>query len=165
MQDKERVLGVHPTKNGFSWIVFESPNVPLDWGTCSARTRGNSRSMAKFERILDRYEPVAVVLETFETREKARPTRAQLLCQGMSNLAHSRGMDTPVYDRELIRMYFARMGASTKHEIAQAVAQRLEPLRRRLPRKRTTTSEPDPRQSLFDAASLVLTHYAVIGTE
>src|SRR5690348_7737170 len=119
------VVGVHPTSRGFGWIVFESPLAPVDWGMASAKTGRNARLMARFERILERYHQAVLVLEEFEGSHTKRVTRIQHLCRSMLHLAACKGIDTPVYGRDVIRTCFASVGAVTRYEIAQAIAQHL----------------------------------------
>jgi hypothetical protein len=160
---KGMVLAVHPTTRGFGWVIFESPLSPVDWGIASAKEGRNARLLTRFERILNRYEPAVLVLEEFEGRGTARVERVQHLCRNMIHLAACKGMDTPVYSRAVIRTVFATMGASSRYEIAQAIALRIDAFNHRLPRYRKRWLAQDPRQSLFDAAALALTYFAVMG--
>jgi hypothetical protein len=159
----ELVLAVHPTARGFGWVVFEGPLAPYDWGIASAKPGRNARLTTRFERLLERYSPAVLVLEDFERRERAE--RIKYLCRWMIHLAHCRGMATPVYSIAVVRTCFASTGARTRHEIALAVSQYLSAFSHRLPQKRKAWSNEDPRQSLFDAAALAMTHYAIRGTK
>jgi hypothetical protein len=157
------VLAVHPTSRGFGWVLFESSLSPVDWGIASAKSGRNMRLLARFERLLKRYDPAVLVLEEFEGRGTLRVDRIQSLCRSMMHLAACKGMDTPVYSRAVIRTVFASIGASSRHEIAQAIAQRIDAFGHRMPRPRKLWYAEDPRQSLFDAAALALTYFAIKG--
>lgn len=159
------VIAVHPTSRGFGWVVFEGREAPVDWGSASAKPRRNARLMARFERLLNRYTPSALVLEAFEGPTTRRVDRIQRLCRAMMHLAASRGMETPVYTREVVRTCFASVGAVTRYEIAQCIAQHIPVFRRRLPRERKPWMNEDSRQSLFDAAALAVTYFTVKGIE
>jgi len=156
------VLAIHPTAKGFGWVLFESPMAPVDWGIASAKKNRNARLVARFERLLKRYEPAVLVLEEFEGRV-GRTDRVQMLCRQFIHLAACRGMETPVYRRNAIRTVFATLGATTRFEIAQVIATLLDAFSHRLPRKRRPWESADPRQSLFDAAALALTYFAISG--
>ncbi len=156
------VLAVHPTSRGFGWVLFESPLSPVDWGIASAKHGRNARLSARFERLLKRYEPAVLVLEEFEGRP-GRVDRIQRLCRQLIHLAACKGMETPVYQRAVIRTVFASVGAGTRYEIAQVIAQQLDAFSHRMPRKRRVWENEDPQQSLFDAAALALTYFAVAG--
>lgn len=164
-QSKGLVLGVHPTTHGYGWALFESPLSPVDWGLASAQKSRRGRLMARFERLLARYEPTSLILERFEAPFTKRADSLQLLCRGMVQLATTRGMDVRTYGRDAIRTCFASAGATTRYDIAQCVAHHIEVFRRRMPPKRKAWAGQDPRQSIFDAAALVITDFAVHGRD
>jgi hypothetical protein len=156
------VLAVHPTSRGFGWVLFESPLAPVDWGLASVKAKRSARSLARFERLLNRYEPKVVVFEQFSEHPARRANRIQELCRQMIALAGKRGIYTPIYSRETIRECFERSGAITRRDIALSIGEQIEVFRRRLPRERKRWGESeDVRQSLFDSVALALTYFAV----
>src|ERR1044072_967316 len=162
--DRGLVLAVHPTSRGFGWALFENPVLPVDWGLATVKVERSARSLARFVRLLDRYEPQVVAFEAFEERSARRHERIRELCQDMIEVANKRGISTPVYSRDTICACFERSGRKTRHGIALSVADQIEIFRHRLPRERRRWGEgEDVRQSLFDAVALALTHFAVSG--
>lgn len=159
---KGLVLAVHPTSRGFGWVLFESPLSAVDWGIASAKQGRNARLLARFSRLLDRYEPAVVVLEEFES-PSARAERIRMLCRSMVHLASCKGADTPVYRRNVVRTVFASVGAVSRYDIAQIIAQHIDAFSHRMPKKRKPWDSEDPRQSLFDAAALAITYFTVSG--
>jgi hypothetical protein len=156
------VLAIHPTSRGFGWVLFENALTPVDWGLATVKVKRSARCLARFKRLLDRYEPKVVVFETFDEHPARRVSRIQELCRRMIALAGERGLYTPIYSRETVRETFERSGARTRRDIALSVADQIEVFRRRLPRKRKRQGESeDVRQSLFDAVALALTYFAV----
>jgi hypothetical protein len=159
------VLGVHPTTYGFGWILFEAPNEPLDWGMASAKDKRGKRLFARFDRIVSRYEPDVLVLETFDDDESRRSKGAHGLCREMAHRARVLGLDVRVYDREIVRSNFTDERASTRVEIATVIAARIPALSHRQPYHRGRYRSQDARQSIFDAAALALTYYALMGKD
>jgi len=51
------VLAVHPTSRGFGWVLFENPLAPVDWGLATVKAKRSARCLARFEKLLNRYEP------------------------------------------------------------------------------------------------------------
>jgi len=162
-QKRDLVLAVHPWSRGFGWVVFESPLVPVDWGIAIAKTDKNARCMARLERLLAQYEPAVLVLETFEGRGASRAIRIKHLCRNLMHLASHHGAEVCVYSRAAIRLCFKSIGAVTRYEIVQAVVQRVDVFRHRLPRPRKGWMSEDGRLSLFEAAALAMTHFAITG--
>jgi hypothetical protein len=155
------VLAIHPTSRGFGWALFENPLVPVDWGIASVKAKRTTRSLARFEKLLNRYEPEVVAFEQFEDRPSRRNRRIQDLCRRMIAMASTRGMLTPIYSRDTIRECFEASGARTRRNIALSIADQIEVFRHRLPRERKRWDSEDVRQSLFDAVALALTYFAV----
>ena len=160
---KGLLLAVHPTTYGFGWVLFEGPQSPVDWGLAGKGRRDNAQLMHRFEQLLNKYEPRVLVLEEFESAVSKRASRIQRLCRAMIHLAAERGLETPVYSRQSVRACFASVGATTRHEIARCVAQHIDVFRWMLPKERKPWMSESPRQSLFDAAALAITYFAVTG--
>jgi hypothetical protein len=144
----------------FGWVLLEDQNTVVDWGMASAQGPRRARLITRFERIVNRYRPSVFVLEKFEGNG-LRAERIQSLCREMTHLALLHGIDAVVYPRDKVQSVFGRAGAMTRHEVARAIAERLTALSHRLPNKRRRWEPEDARQSLFDAAALALTYYAL----
>ncbi len=155
------VMAVHPNSRGFGWVLFEGPIAPADWGIVEVKMDKNSRCLARLEQIISRYEPSVLVLEQFDCRPARRGIRVKELCAAMVHLCVNRGVEYCVYSRAVIRTCFMSVGARTRYEIAKAVALHIDALRRHLPPTRRSWESEDRRQSLFDAAALAMTHFAV----
>lgn len=155
------VVGVHPTSKGFGWVVFEGPLAPVDWGVATAKARRSATSMRRFQQLLSQYRPSVVVLEEFERDKSRRGARIQDLAHTMSALSANRDIEVAVYSRELVGELVANNPHAKRHQVAEAVCDLLPILRFRLPPKRQVWQSEDARHCLFDAAALVITHFAV----
>lgn len=155
------VLAIHPYRRGFGWVIFESPLSPVDWGVTNVSSDYHVRCLFRVERIIERYEPGVVLLEQFASFPSRRHTRIQKFCRGILQLAATRGIETRVYSRAAIRTCLGTLGASTRYEIAQVVAMHIEVFRQHLPPVRKAWLPEHPRQAMFDAAALAITHFTV----
>ena len=155
------VLAVHPTARGVGWALFESPLAPLDWAV--VRSNDNAKCLARVGQIIERHLPVAIILEQFERGPSRRADRIQRLCRAVVHLADNRGIETRVYSRAAIRTCFVSVGAVTRYEIAQAIAMHIDAFRHRLPPVRKSWMSEDARLSIFNAAALAITHFALVG--
>jgi Holliday junction resolvasome RuvABC endonuclease subunit len=155
------ILAVHPTARGVGWALFEGPLAPMDWAV--VRSTDNAKCLERIEGLLARYSPEAIVLEDFERRRRKRIERVQRLARAIVQLASNRGTEACVYSRAVVRTCFASVGARTRYEIAHAIAAHLDAFRHRMPPIRRAWMSQDARLSIFDAASLALTHFAVRG--
>jgi len=157
------VFAAHPTTRGFAWVLFQSPRQPVAWAIVHARAGRNKHLVARFEGLIDKYEPAVVVLEAFEGRETKRIERIQALCRTMVREAEERAIDVSIFDRDAIRMAFAKFGASSRSEIARVIADHLDGFSHRMPRERKIGDSEDVRHSLFNAAALALTYFVSRG--
>jgi Holliday junction resolvasome RuvABC endonuclease subunit len=143
-----------------SWIVFDGPFAVLDWGNTVAKgSTKNSVCLRKLEAVIERVKPETIVLEAFEKGNSRRNDRITRLCRSMVALAADRGVEVAVYGRKDVQSCFASVGATTRHEIAEAVVRHVDALRHQLPSVRKPWESEDRRMPLFSAAALALTHF------
>lgn len=157
-------LGLYPTARGFAWVAFSSPFAPHDWGYCrldkGPRHQKNERCLARIEKLLRRLEPEALILESFDERSAIQSPRLQRLSKSLAALASDRSLSVSVYTRTDVKKAFEPVGAVSRHEIACTISRQVPALRDLLPNKRKRWEGQDKRLSIFNAAALVLTHYA-----
>jgi Holliday junction resolvasome RuvABC endonuclease subunit len=154
------VLSIHPTSRGFGWIVVEGPFAPHDWGLAAPRQGDkNIKCLEHVEKLISRYEPEVLVLEAFEKGRSKRADRIARLGRGIVALATDRSIEVAIYTRGEVKACFARVGAVSRQEIAEAVSRHLPALRHKMPKPRKPWESDHPRMALFSAAALILTHY------
>jgi len=155
------VLSIYPTSRGFAFVLFEGPASPFDWGTKEFRGRHkNMQTLRAVAAIIDRYRPEVLVIEDFTVKGSRRSSRIRKLYRALTHLAETEQVDVQRISRTQVRLCFASVGATTKHEIAMAIAKQILALAHRLPRTRKIWMSEDPRQNLFDAAAIGLTYFA-----
>lgn len=154
------MLAIHPTSRGFGWVLFEGQNAPVDWGIASAKAGRDMRLIRRCDHLLEKHEPAFLVLEAFEGSGTDRAGRIKALYRAFTGKAAARGVQTAVYRRKVVARALGLPDDASRHDVALAVAGRVAALSHRLPPKRKPWIAEDPRQSLFDAGALALTHYA-----
>jgi Holliday junction resolvasome RuvABC endonuclease subunit len=110
--------------------------------------------------LIDRYRPEALVIEDFTIKGARRSSRIRKLYRALIHLAETEQVDVHRVSRTQVKLCFASVGATTKHEIAVAIARQILDFAHRLPRTRKIWMSEDPRQNLFDAAAIGLTYFA-----
>lgn len=152
------VLGFQSSSQGFGWAAFSSPLSLYDWGLFHVKKRKNTQSLARLEKLLIRLSPETIVIEAYDHGAK-RSDRIVRLCRSVVALAIEQRIEVAIYTREQIKACFGSVGASSRQEIAEAVARSFEALRPRLPKARAAWDAPDRRMAIFDAAAAVQSHY------
>lgn len=157
-----RVLAIAPCVQGIGFIVFNGPHMPIDWGIKWTRHQKNAKGVAKITELIDCYQPEIVVFEDHRGEGSRRAIRIEDLLNSIAAMARRRNIETACYSRRHVRHHFAGDGAATKSRIAKSIAEALPELAPRLPAKRKIWLPEHADMSIFDAASLALTHFAAV---
>jgi len=153
------IFAIHATDRGFGYVAFEGPFTPYDWGIVFARGDKNAVCLRKIEIMLDRFAPETLLLEAYGKGTSLRSERIARLYRSIISVAAHRSVNVVVYSRADIKAAFKTVGASTRQEIACAVARHVDAFRHRLPKPRKPWESEDRRMALFSAGALVLTHF------
>ena len=140
-------------------MLFEGPLSPFDWGTAWTKKDHNAHCLRRVEKLIDRYLPETLVLESFERRNSNRSDRIERLGRALVSLALDRGLSVAVYTKRQVQSVFSTIGAVSRQEIAETIARHIDAFRHRLPARRKPWQSDDERMGLFGAAALALTHY------
>jgi len=155
------VLAIAPSPRGFAFVLFDGPTTPFDWGIKELRgQRKNARTLAAITKLVREYHPSALIIEAAHVKDSRRGPRIRELMARVEGLAKDDGINVFRYGRTDIRHAFAQAGARTRPEIAKIIAEQIPALASRLPPLRKMWMSEDPRQSLFDAASLGFVFFA-----
>ena len=155
------VLSIYPFSRGFGFVLFEGPQSPFDWGVKEIKEKHkNTKTFDEIKKIVDRYHPEVLVVEDTTGRDSRRTSRIRKLYRMIVHLAEAEYVEVHRCSPREVKQSFASVGASTKHEIARAIATQIPAFAHRIPRLRKIWMSEDPRQSLFDAAALGLTYFA-----
>jgi hypothetical protein len=100
-----------------------------------------------------------LVLEDYAGKDSRRCRRVVELIDEISELAVKRKVKAKTFSRADVKKVFAESGATTKQEIALAIAMRFPELAPRLPRFRKPWMSEDYRMSIFDAAALAIAFF------
>jgi Holliday junction resolvasome RuvABC endonuclease subunit len=156
------ILAVTLSARGFAYVFFEAPQTPFDWAIVEIKAKGkNERVVAQVHKLLKSYKPATLVLENIQDPKAKHSNRLKMLSHQLAHLAQSEGVHVAQYGRLAIRNAFAPVGAKSKVEIAEAIAQAIPAFAHRLPPVRKIWMSEDSRQMLFDAAALGMTHQQI----
>ena len=159
-KNHHRVLSIYPTPRGYSFVLFDSPRSPQDWGNRSIKKDvGSAKCIESIQEMLLRFRPDVLVLEDVKERETKRTLRLKRIIKAIQPTAAELSIEVAVVSRKNVRSAFAFFGAVSKQEIAHVIAEKMEAFATRMPRARKAWQAQDPRMTLFDAASRGLAYY------
>jgi hypothetical protein len=157
--DDALILAVFPSVRGFGFALFHGAWVPLDWGFRHVDGDKNQACLERVGKLIDEYAPDVLLLEDHAGEGSRRSRRVETLIDDLASEASRRGIAVARYSRDQIRECFATFGATTKYEIAQAISRSLPEFPPQLPPERKIWLPEDYRMSIFDAVSLIFTHF------
>jgi len=158
---KPFILAISPSPRGFAFVLFQGVDRPFDWGVKELRgSEKNIRSVAAISKLIEQYHPEAIIIEETQ-RGSRRGFRIRSLLRAIAARAKRDRIAVVRYTKSEVRATFATEHARTRPAIAKAIASRIPAFAPRLPQPQKIWMSEDPRQSLFDAAALGLTHYAI----
>ena len=154
------VLSLYPNSRGFGYVLFEGPLSPFDWGVKEIRGAAKNRRILKFlESLLDRYQPLVLVLEDWTDDAFQRIDRIVELYEAITQLAKRKMVTVVRYPMRKIREFFAYRNALTKYQIALHIAKIIPAFSYQIPPKPTIWKSESARQGLYDAAAVGLCYF------
>jgi Holliday junction resolvasome RuvABC endonuclease subunit len=154
-----RIFAIDPTTKGFGYAVFELPFRLVEWGLARVTGEKHAGAVLRFEQLLARFRPDAVVLEDAEAPGSRRQLRVRRLIEALTKLARERGIAVYTIARSAVLKCFSSAdNVATKQSIARNLAGRFPELAEQLPPPRKLWQTEHERMSVFDALALAVTH-------
>jgi Holliday junction resolvasome RuvABC endonuclease subunit len=154
------VLAVYPYFRGIAFVLFEGFLAPVDWGVHDVRgPEKNARCLERVSRLFSDHAPDVLVLEDMSDAGTYRSGRVRALNSAIRNLADMTGLAVNAYSRTHVRNCFAKLGRTTKSEIAELIGKHVPALDQYVPPIRKLWKSEDARMGLFDAAALAWTFF------
>ena len=160
-----RVLAIDPSTRGFGFAVLEGLNRLIDWGVKETKADKKRRTLKLIDELINMYQPSVIVAEDYAGKGSRRCSRVRELINDISKAAAQRKVKVRSVSRLKVKKAFSESGASTKYEIAIAIANRFPELAPRLPRFRKPWMSEDYRMSIFDAVGFGVTFFLTPTTE
>jgi hypothetical protein len=158
--DSKVTMAIAPTSHGFGYVVFDTPDLLIDWGVKDVRKNKVPDSVLKARVLMHMLQPEVLVLEDAHHPSSRRSQRVRELIDAIADLAKDQGIAVARWSRGDVLSIFCRLGAQSKDDIAGAVAKVLPELAPRLPRRRRIWESEHYSMAIFEAAALALTHFA-----
>jgi hypothetical protein len=157
--DDALILAVYPAVRGFGFALFHGAWTPIDWGFRHVDGDKNTACLDKVRALIEDYAPDTLLLEDHRGAGSRRCPRVTVLIDEIARLAMGKGISVARYSRDQIRECFAEFDATSKYDIARAISRVLPEFPPQLPPERKIWLPEDTRMSIFDAVSLIFTHF------
>lgn len=157
--DDTLILAIYPAVRGFGFALFHGAWTPIDWGFRHVDGDKNTACLDKVRALFDEYTPDTLLLEDHRGEGSRRSPRVGALIEEITRLAMEKDISVACYSRDQIRECFAEFDAKSKYDIARAISRVLPEFPPQLPPQRKIWLPEDTRMSIFDAVSLIFTHF------
>lgn len=154
------VLSLYFNARGFGYALFEGVQAPVDWGIKTVRGANIQEGIKKATVLIHMLQPSVLVLQDCANRLSRSSSRVKQQVKAMKAAAKKRGVEVQCYSRNDVRKCFAAYGATSKDEIARAIAQQMPEFAPKVPPLRKVWMNEDYRMTLFDALALTSTYYS-----
>lgn len=164
MKTKEKTnvtLTIYPNTFGIGYVVSASPKDILDFGLKAIKTKELKAYQKKIDWLLDYCKPDIVLVQDFNKGNGLVAKRTHTLLDELKTKVRAKGLEIFQYTRNDIRQAFIASDAETKYDIAMKILEWYPMLESRKPKKRTAYLAEHYQMGVFDAFSLLLTHYYI----
>jgi len=151
------LIGIALSSRGFGYAVLERENTLVDFGRKRLYGDRDGGTAAGIEKVIARYQPYALILQDAnKAKGTTRTARIKELSREINALAKKKNIKIVKISGKELRAKLLGHEDGTKHEMAVLMAQRFsDRLASRLPPKRRSFDNEDPRMDYFDAVGLV----------
>lgn len=152
-----RILGIALSSRGFGYAVLEGENNLVDFGRKRLYGDRDKGTLAAIEKVIARYQPDALILQdAHKAKGTNRIPRIKEVSRKITALAKKKNIKVVKISGKELRTKLLGNEDGTKHEMAILMARRFpDRLASRLPPKRRSFDNEDPRMDYFDAVGLV----------
>lgn len=154
------VIAVYPNAIGFGYAIVQNEVLkPVDCGVVSISPTSNVACVERIGTLMEQHGITLVVVQNLTGKHSFKSNRVAELIEGIQLLAVTRGVRVFRYSREQIKFVFEQFKAKSKHQIATAIVEAMPQYKFRLPPKRKSWKPEHYNMGMFDALSLILTHF------
>ena len=152
-----RILSIALTSRGFGYAVLEGGNSLVEYGNKQINKNKNVRSLVHIGKLMTRYKPDVLVLDSVNAKGTRRAKRIKELHRKVVALAEERKLPVTRVSGTKLRLTLLGRASATKHEMAEFLAAKFpDELASRLPPERKLWKSEDVRMDLFDAVGLTV---------
>lgn len=154
-KNNSRVLAIAPAHRGFGYAIMEGREMLVDWGVKEVRDK-RACYEDKISELINLYQPDTIVTEDALNEVSRRCDRVRGLMRIIANLAFQKKIELCRVSKEDVKKFSAKLGATTKHQMAEKIAHQFPELVHRIPSKRMPWMSEDSRMGIFEAVTLAV---------
>lgn len=153
------VIAIYPNVRGFGFAVFLDKNTSKFCGVCNIKIGDMDGLLKKVNRLVETYLPSILILPKAFGKFNKKRERIQAILAQINMYADEKNLKFYTYSREDIRLVFEQKNAKSKHQIANAICEVMPEFSDTCPKINSSWLPENYYQGMYDAISLVFTHY------
>ena len=152
-------LAVYPNTFGIGFVICSGPKDIIDFGLKRIKTRTTKDYRKKLDWLFDYCKPDIVLVQDYPSSNRIVSKRTHKFIEELKTKAKAKQLTIHSYTREQIKHVFSAFNAQSKYEIAMHILGWYPILEPRKPSPRTAWMSEHYQMGVFDAFSVMLTHY------
>lgn len=160
MTDNQQItLAIYPNTKGFGYACMNGITDIIDSGVANIRPITNRKTMKRIKSLIEYFEPVLILVQDPQVRKYKYSKRTKRLIESLIKECHKSELKVYRYSREEVKFAFDQFKVGNKYEIAKKIAESFPELEPNMPQPRKPWKPDDYFMGMFDAISLVCTHF------
>jgi len=156
----ELCLTLYPNAKGKGYVISESPKELVNYGVSKVRPI-HKDFIKRLQKFLTQYRPTLIILRDYNPQDYRISKRIKKVLNNFKDLAQQNDIPVHSYNREQIKEVFEMFGKTNKYGISKSIANFYPELQHRMPNLRKNCDSEHYQMAVFDAFSLMLTHYYI----
>jgi len=157
----ELILVLYPNAYGMGYLLCESPKEIVNYGVARIRPLFNDNYINRLHQYIHYYKPNLIILRNVEGSNTISK-RIKSVVKDFVEHAEAENLPVFQYSRQQIKDIFGEFGGTKKYAIARQLTKWYPELLHRMPAFRNNCHAEHYQMGVFDAFSLMLTHYYLI---
>jgi hypothetical protein len=158
-QKNKVILALYPNTFGIGYVICSGPKDIIDFGMKTVKSKELKAYREKIDWLFDFCKPDIVLVQDYPKNNKIVSKRTHKLLDELKTKARAQNLAIHSYTRNQIKQVFSAFKAESKYEIAMHILGWYPMLKPRKPSPRTAWMSEHYQMGVFDAFSVMLTHY------
>lgn len=158
-QNNTVTLVLYPNTFGIGYLVCSGPKDIIDYGLKTIKSKELKAYLKKMDWLFEFCKPDIVLVQDYPKTNNIVSKRTHQFLDELKTKANALGLSIHSYTRNQIKQVFSAFSAESKYEIAMHILGWYPMLKPRKPSPRTAWMSEHYQMGVFDAFSVMLTHY------
>lgn len=158
-KNKKTTLTLYPNGIGIGYVLCENPEIMIGYGILKVLPLTAEKYLEVLFPFFEYVRPETIVIRKRELDKKKMSFRVQQVVKEICKESEARSIQVHHYSRENIKENFQSYTRPVRHNINTVISEWYPELKEKQPKERKNSDSEPYQAGLFDAFSLMLTHF------